>query len=85
MSNKSVILTVIEQFRRDVRNGGMLFDDYKIKSKKIKYGIDLIFDEKLRLARCLLFMHKIEMDQYIDLKIRIDRSRLYYKRLVSKW
>ena len=81
--NRSVVLKTITQFKSDVEMGGMTFDEYKSKSRKIKIMIDLISEEKMKVARCLLFMHKIEMNQYLDLKMRIDRSRLYYKRLLS--
>lgn len=81
MSNN--IMTEIKEFKKMVSAGGITFENYKTKSKKIKKAIDLVFDEKLKVVRFLLFMHKIEMNQYLDLKMRIDRSRLYYKRLLS--
>ena len=81
--NRRVVLKTITQFKSDVEKGGMTFDEYKSKSRKIKIMIDLVFDEKLKVVRFLLFSHRIEMNQYLDLKMRIDRSRLYYKKLLS--
>ena len=85
MSCKEIVLNEISKFKFNFRQGGMTFDEYRFRSQKIKKNIDFIFDNYIKQARFLLFSHRIDMNQYIDLKMRIDRSRLYYKRLVSSW
>ena len=83
MSYKKIVLNEIAKFKYDFKRGGMTFDEYKLRSQQIKRHIDMIFEKYIKQARLLLFTHTIDMDQYLDLKMRIDKSRVYYKRLLN--
>ena len=83
MSCKEIVLNEISKFKFNFRQGGMTFDEYRFRSQKIKKNIDFIFDNYIKQARLLLFSNMIDMDQYLDLKMKIDRSRLYYKKLLN--
>ena len=82
MSCKEIVLNEISKFKFNFRQGGMTFEEYKFRSQQIKKHIDFILDNYIKQSRLLLFSHMIDMDQYIDLKLKIDRSRLYYKKLL---
>ena len=83
MSCKEIVLNEISKFKFNFRQGGMTFDEYRFRSQKIKQHIDFIFDNYIKQARLLLFSNMIDMEQYLDLKMKIDRSRLYYKKLLN--
>ena len=83
MSCKKIVLNEIAKFKSDFKRGGMTFDECKFRSQQIKNHIDLIFEKYIKQARLLLFTHMIDMDQYLDLKMKIERSRVYYKRLLN--
>ena len=83
MSCKEIVLNEIANFKSDFKKGGMTFDEYKLRSQQIKRHIDMIFEKYIKQARLLLFTHMIDMDQYLELKMKIERSRVYYKGLLN--
>lgn len=78
----NVLLSEIKEFKSSVVAGGMLIIDYVQKSKQIKHKIDAQAENSMKFFRCLLFLDKISMEQYLTLKSRVDESRIYYKRLL---
>lgn len=78
----NILLNEIADFNKAVRIGGMLITDYIEKSRRIKHKIDVQSENSMKFFRCLLFLDKISMEQYIVAKSRVDESRIYYKRLL---
>lgn len=78
----NVLLNEIIEFKNSVAAGGMLIIDYIEQSKQIKNKIDIESEKCISFFRCLLYLDKISMDQYLDVKSKIDESRVYYKRLL---
>lgn len=78
----NVLLNEITEFKNLVASGGMLIINYIEQSKQIKNKIDIESEKCMRFFRCLLYLDKISMDQYLDVKSKVDESRVYYKRLL---
>lgn len=78
----NVLLKEITQFKNEFASGGMLVVDFIQKSKQIKHKIDMESEKSLKFFRCLLYLDKISMDQYLEAKSKVDYSRKYYKRLL---
>ena len=78
----NILLNEIAEFKAEISIGGMLIIDYIEKSKQIKNKIDIESEKCMRFFRCLLYLDKISMDQYLDVKSKVDESRVYYKRLL---
>lgn len=78
----NVLLKEITQFKNEFAAGGMLVVDFIQKSKQIKNKIDMESEKSLKFFRCLLFLDRISMEQYLDAKSKVDASRVYYKSLL---
>lgn len=78
----NILLNEITQFKNEFAAGGMLVVDFIQKSKQIKHKIDMESEKSLNFFRCLLFLDKISMEQYLSAKSKVDASRIHYKRLL---
>lgn len=78
----NILLNEITQFKNEFAAGGMLVVDFIQKSRQIKHKIDMESEKSLNFFRCLLFLDKISMEQYLDAKSKVDASRIHYKSLL---
>ena len=72
----------IEEFKIQVMNG-MYMKDYISKSKNIKIKIEKESEKSLKFFSNLYFSNLITMEQYLNMKTKVDNSRMYYKSLLS--
>ena len=72
----------IEEFKIQVMNG-MYMKDYISKSKNIKIKIEKESEKSLKFFSNLYFLDLITMEQYFNMKTKVDNSRMYYKSLLS--
>ena len=72
----------IEEFKIQVMNG-MYMKDYISKSKIIKIKIEKESEKSLKFFSNLYFLNLITREQYLNMKDKIDKSRKYYKSLLS--
>lgn len=72
----------IEEFKIQVMNG-IYMKDYIGKSKILKNKIENESEKSLKFFSNLYFLDLITMEQYLNMKIKVDNSRKYYKSLLS--
>ena len=72
----------IEEFKIQVMNG-MYMKDYISKSIIIKNKIEKESEKCLKFFSNLYFLDLITMEQYFNMKTKVDNSRMYYKSLLS--
>ena len=72
----------IEEFKIQVMNG-MYMKDYIGKSKILKNKIENESEKSLKFFSNLYFLDLITMEQYLNMKIKVDNSRKYYKSILS--
>ena len=72
----------IDEFKIQVMNG-MYMKDYIGKSKMLKNKIENESEKSLEFFSNLYFSNLITMEQYLNMKTKVDNSRKYYKSLLS--
>ena len=72
----------IEEFKIQVMNG-IYMKDYIGKSKILKNKIENESEKSLKFFSNLYFLDLITMEQYLNMKIKVDNSRKYYKSILS--
>lgn len=73
----------IKAFYHKIRNEGISWTEYIANKKYIRNKIDDIAEDKSRLNKLLWSQNRITEQQYQAMKIKIENSRIYYRRLVS--
>lgn len=73
----------IKAFYHKIRNEGISWREYIANKKYLRNKIDDIAEDKSRLNKLLWSQNRITEQQYQAMKINIENSRIYYRRLVS--
>ena len=73
----------IKAFYHKIRNEGISWTEYIANKKYLRNKIDDIAEDKSRLNKLLWSQNRITEQQYQAMKIKIEYSRIYYRRLVS--
>lgn len=73
----------ILDFKNTVSNQGMCINTYLNKRKDFIQKIELASKRSSNFISILYYKELISQQQYLDYKMKIDRSRKYYKQLLS--
>lgn len=73
----------IKNLKQDVLITGMNMSMYLSKKRYLIYKIEYLSNNSLKFFQQLYSMDIITKQQYIDMKIKVDASRKYYKSLLS--
>ena len=73
----------IKSFYNTVRNEGIAWSEYVEHKRYLKAKIDDTVKQYLNLNESLWLQKRITKEQYSTMKLRLEKSRCYYKRLVS--
>lgn len=73
----------IKEFYHRVRNEGIYWSEYIQYKKYLRNKIDDKVDELLSLNRYLLRQGSITKEQYLTMQNKIEKTKIYYKKLVA--
>ena len=80
---EGMLFNEIKSFYYRVRNEGIIWSEYVEHKRYLKNKIDDIVEDNLKLTDTLWWQDRITKEQYITMKLRLENSRCYYKKLVS--
>lgn len=73
----------IADFKEDVLTNGMTMSMYLTKKKNLINKIECFSNRSLVFFQQLYFINMINRQQYLDMKIKVDKSRKHYKSMLS--
>ena len=73
----------IKYFYNRIRNEGIYWSDYIDHKKYLRNKIDDKVDDLLSLNRYLFRQGSITKEQYIEMQNKIEKTKIYYKKLVA--
>ncbi|MBR0427418.1 MAG: hypothetical protein IJK18_04390 [Clostridia bacterium] len=73
----------IASFKEEVLTTGMTMSMYLNKKKSLINKIECFSNKSLMFFQQLYFIDLINRQQYLDMKIKVDKSRKHYKSMLS--
>ena len=73
----------IKSFYNRIRNEGIYWSDYIDHKRYLRNKIDDKVDDLLSLNRHLFSQGHITKEQYLAMQNRIEKTKIYYKKLVA--
>lgn len=73
----------IKSFYNRIRNEGIYWSDYIDHKRYLRNKIDDKVDDLLSLNRHLFSQGRITKEQYLAMQNRIEKTKIYYKKLVA--
>ena len=73
----------IKSFYNRVRNEGIYWSEYIDHKKYLRNKIDDKVDDLLSLNRHLFSQGQITKEQYLEMQNKIEKTKIYYKKLVA--
>ena len=73
----------IKSFYNRIRNEGIYLSDYIDHKRYLRNKIDDKVDDLLSLNRHLFSQGRITKEQYLEMQNKIERTKIYYKKLVA--
>lgn len=80
---EGLLFNEIKSFYITVKQKGISWSEYVEHKRYLKTKIDDTVKEYLNLNDSLWLQKRITKDQYSTMKLRLENSRCYYKKLVS--
>ena len=73
----------IKSFYNRIRNEGIYLSDYIDHKRYLRNNNDDKVDDLLSLNRHLFSQGRITKEQYLEMQNKIERTKIYYKKLVA--
>lgn len=80
---EGLLFNEIKSFYNKVRTEGIIWSEYVEHKRYLKTKIDDTVKQYLNLNDSLWLQKRITKEQYSTMKLRLENSRCYYKKLVS--
>jgi len=80
---EGLLFNEIKSFYNKVRTEGIIWSEYIENKRYLKTKIDDTVKQYLNLNDSLWLQKRITKEQYSTMKLRLENSRCYYKKLVS--